>query len=130
MLGRGESGGGPALVPGGALARAGLTIRDAVTSNSQNLLARLVWICAAWVRWFIGMLGLAQQRALGAVFRPATKWSASRSVIVAQLSLTLPCSLLCLLQEQYDAGLRIRIQGICMSMHRGRKSNCIQGLRR
>lgn len=54
----------------------------------------------------------------------------SRDYQVAWLSLTVRCSLPCLLREQYDAGLRIRIQGIRMSMHRGRKRNCIQGPRR
>lgn len=75
-------------------------------------------------------LRLTQQRAPGALFRPATKWSVGRSVVVSRLSLTVRCSLPCLLHEQYDAGLRIRIQEICMSMHRGRKRNCIQGPRR
>lgn len=54
----------------------------------------------------------------------------SRDYQVAWLSLTVRCSLPCLLREQYDAGLRIRIQGIRMSMHRVRKCNCIQGPRR
>lgn len=97
---------------------------------SQNLRAGLTWTCAAWVCWLIRTLTLAQQRASGAIFRPATKWSASRLVIVARLSLTVRCSLPCLLHEQYDAGLHIRIQEIRMSMHRGRKRNCIQGPRR
>lgn len=44
MLGRD---GGPALVPGGALTRAGLAIRDAAASNSQNLRAGLAWVSVA-----------------------------------------------------------------------------------
>ena len=64
----------------GGGARAALCVRAACHQGKgawRDPRAGLAWICDAWVCWLIGTLRLVQQRTLGALFRPAAKWSAS-----------------------------------------------------